>query len=255
MKNAKRILEQYQAIFQDPAALSRKLRFGRGIVSISDIAQQYYCEKALELNYEHPLEQTDEMRDGAAGHETSTALAIPVSKEQAMRDAVRKRKKPICIYEFGITWNHMGVPILGRVDEVWFRGGNVDFVVERKFTDVLRPYGTYHVQARLYCLGLEEMGFKTSSTLYTIMTFKRSCFHCEMLALKSCNILTNERSHFSCDKGEAKTFTYPYNRDEAVKELSWALDYWLGRREAIPSKNPAKCRACRQRIRCEDSLT
>lgn len=253
MKNARKIFEQYQSIFEYSELLTRKLRFGRRIVSISDVAQQYYCEKALQLNYEHPMEPTNEMREGTLGHETSTILAKPVSKEQAIRDAVKIRRKALCIYEFGIGWNYMDIPILGRVDEVWFRNGNVELVSERKFTDALRPFRTYHVQARLYCLGLEEMGFETSSALYKIVTFKRSCFHCEKLALNICDIFSAEYTHFCCEKGEVKTFIYPYNRKEAIEELTWALDYWLGNRQASPSKNPAKCRACRQKIYCEHS--
>lgn len=254
MKKAIELLKQYEAIFDDLATSNNKFRFGRGMVSISDVAQQYYCEKALHLNYEHPLEPTEGMMDGVEGHENITTLAIPVTREEAIRDALKKRKKAICIYEFGVGWKYKDVPILGRADEVWFRGGHVDLIAERKFTDALRPYRTYHVQARLYCLGLGEMGFDTSSTNYSIMVFKRDCFDCPNLVLRSCPIFTHNQTSFQCDRAEVMTFTYPFSRDDAIAELDWALNYWLGLRDAIPSKNHAKCRVCRQKSRCEFAL-
>ena len=62
------------------------LRFGRKLVSISSIAQQYYCEKALELDYKHPSPPTESMKKGSKGHESITALAEPVSPEVAIQD-------------------------------------------------------------------------------------------------------------------------------------------------------------------------
>ena len=44
-------------------------------------------------------------------------------------------------------------------DGAWFREGDVDLVVERKFSNNLAVYSPYHVQTQLYCLGLGEMGF------------------------------------------------------------------------------------------------
>jgi len=61
-------------------------------------------------------------------------------------------------------------------------GGNPDskeMVVERKFSNSLKIYSPYHVQAQLYCLGLGEMGFNNTDTLYRIMVFKRSCYECD----------------------------------------------------------------------------
>lgn len=249
MGKAKKILERYQAIFDNP---QNTLRFDRGIVSISDIGQQFYCEKEVHLKYEYPLEPTNEMTTGKEAHESVTTLAEKVTKEDAIENALGK--KPVCIYEFGVGWNYKNVPIIGRVDEVWFNSGNVELVVERKFSNSLTDYLTHHVQARLYCLALEEMGFDTSSTNYQIQVFKRSCFECPDLTLKVCKIFEPHRKSYRCDDGETKIFIRNFNKDTATDDLDWALDYWLKRREAIPSKNPAKCRACQQKINCESAL-
>lgn len=101
-----------------------------------------------------------------AGHEAASTIGIPVSKEEAIKEAVLERGETIFYCEFNIAWVHKGIPIRGRVDEAWFRGGRVELVAERKFSNNLSVYSPYHVQAQLYCLGLGEMGFYTSSTSY-----------------------------------------------------------------------------------------
>ncbi|MFC1871659.1 hypothetical protein ACFLYF_04590 [Chloroflexota bacterium] len=253
MDTARQILSKYDSIFDNLPAKGN-LRFGRSTVSISSIASQYYCEKKLELRNEHPLPPTKTMIKGEAGHEAVTTLAVPISKEESIQEAWEPREKPLCIYEFSIGWIHNGVPIIGLVDEAWFRGGTVDIVVERKFSNNLSVYSPYHVQAQLYCLGLGEMGFDNKSTHYRIMVCKRSCIECVKLKDNTCGISNTEKTEFQCNSGGAIAYSYPFNKDKIVKDLDWALDYWTGRREAVPTKNRAKCRVCEYHSQCAQSL-
>jgi hypothetical protein len=140
------------------------------------------------------------------------------------------------------------------VDEAWFRGGNVDLVVERKFSNTLSVYNPYHVQAQLYCLGLGEMGFNNKSTRYKIIVLKRSCYECEKLSDRSCPIFSLDMASFHCEKGAVRTFSYPFVKDKIMKDLDWALDFWTNTRPAIPTKNPAKCRVCEYSQMCKSSL-
>ncbi len=250
MDIANDILGKYEAVLDSLPEGKGSLRFGRKAVKISDVAQQYYCEKALELRYEHPLPPTERMQKGEVGHESATTLATPISQEESIKEALEKREKPLCIYEFGIAWEHSGVPILGFVDEAWFKGGDVDLVVERKFSNSLNVYSPYHVQAQLYCLGLGEMGFNNLDTQYKITVLKRQCYDCSELT--SCQGLF--QSGYKCDKGECISFTYPFDRVKIIKDLDWAVNFWLGKREAVPTKVKAKCRACQYKGLCEFSL-
>jgi hypothetical protein len=211
---ASEITGKYQAIFDSLPKGKGNLRFGRNIVSVSLIAKQYYCEKTLELDFEHPAPPTEIMQKGKEGHDSVTALAEPVAKEKAVADAVKKREKPVCIYEFGVAWKHEGVPIIGHVDEAWFRGGGVDLVVERKFSDSLQVYSGYHIQAQLYCLGLGEMGFNNSSAEYNIMVFKRKCYECPKLAENTCPILVPELEidSYQCENGRVHSYLYVVNQ-------------------------------------------
>jgi len=250
-----RISGKYSQVFNNlPGWGEGNLRFGDRLVRISSIATQYYCEQKLELQNQYPMPPTKIMQDGEAGHESVIAEATPISREESVNIAMKERKKPICIYEFDIAFVHKGVPIIGKVDEAWFRGGNVESVVERKFSDRLVIYNPYHIQAQLYCLGLGEMGFDISKTDYKIMVFKRDCLDCPEIANRSCAILALGEPYFRCIIGEARVFTYRFRQVAILRELDWALDYWLGRRDAIPTRNGAKCRACEYSNLCRSSL-
>jgi len=247
------ILNKYDDIFCN---LPKKgsLKFGNSLVKVSSISSQYYCEKKLELQNEFPLPPTEQMQQGTEGHETAISLAEPVSKEEAVQEALKEKEKAEPIYEFGIAWIHRGVPIIGRVDEAWFRGGSVDLVVERKFSNSLTIYSPYHVQAQLYCLGLGEMGFDISTTKYRIIVFRPSCRECEMLIERVCPIFNLDKMDFDCDIGEAGAFMYPFKKEETIRDLDWAIEYWLGKREAVSTKNHSKCRVCEYKNMCGSSL-
>jgi hypothetical protein len=145
------ILRKYEAVFNNlPEKGKGHLRFGRSLVSISNIAAQFYCEQKLDLASEYPMAPTEQMQKGIEAHEAAAALGIAVSKEEAVKDAVANREEAIFICEFKIAWMHNSVPIIGMVDEAWFKGGGVHMVVERKFSNTLTVYNPYHVQAQLY---------------------------------------------------------------------------------------------------------
>jgi hypothetical protein len=254
MDIASEILNKYESLFKGfPPRGEGTLRLGRSLVNISTITSQYYCEKKLELQGKYPMPPTKKMLDGESGHETTIALATPVSREEGIKEAVLVREKPLLLYEFDVGWKYKGVPIIGKVDEAWFRGGNVNLAVERKFSNSPGIYRSYHVQAQLYCLGLGEMGFDNSSTQYRIVVFKRSCFVCESLIENSCPIFYPDRDWFRCEKGSAKASLSLFKKKEILNDLDWAMGYWLGEREAVPSSNPAKCRVCDWKKMCDST--
>ena len=51
-----------------------------------------------------------------------------------------------------------------------------------------------------------------------------------------------------------KFFLLPHIRSEAEEAVSWAQDYWLMRREAIPTRAEGKCRSCEFNDVCAYSL-
>jgi len=251
---ARDILSRYREVLRKSRERESVLRFGRRTVAVSSIAQQFYCEMALHLSILRPLRPTREMQSGTAGHEAVAALGVPMTHEESVEEALVEREKPLCIYEFRIGWEHNGVPILGFVDEAWFKGGSVEVVAERKFSGSLGIYEPYHVQAGLYCLGLGEMGFDTSHARYCISVFRRECHDCERLGKGTCPLQTGDRSSYECDRGAGVSTCFPFDSEKATSDMEWALDYWTFDREPKPSPSPRKCKACRWKSHCEYSL-
>lgn len=254
MSKTEDILNQYRAFDNALAETQVSLRFGVCKVKVSDVAHQYYCEKAVELDYEQPVEQTEEMQAGEEAHEQIVSLLVPVTKEQAVAEACQERRRPTPIYNFGVRWHHNGVPIVGNADRVFFKSGSVTVVEEQKFSGRPDIYRSYCVQAKLYCLGLTAVGFDTSATEYRICVFQNSCRDCNKVPDRSCCILKLDTTEYRCDRGQAIARMYAYKREDAVKDINWALDYWMGRRQAIPTKKPNKCRACNRKDSCSSSL-
>lgn len=250
---AHEILGRYREVYRSARDAEPWLRYGRRTVAVSTIAQQFYCEKAVQYSIEHPQAPTREMLSGLAGHEAVAALGVDMTPEQAVVEAVAAREHPVCIYEFRIGWTHHGVTVLGFVDEAWFRGGGVELVAERKFSGSRAIHPPYHVQAALYCLGLGEMGFDTSRSRYRITVFARECHDCNLLEAGQCPGTSLEGRSYSCTRGACTSEEFPFAQDAAIARLDWALGFWTGDREAEPTSHKSRCRSCRYRAICDAS--
>ncbi len=247
------ILEHYREVLRRSRESECQLRFGRRTVQVSAIAQQYYCEMALHLSMIRPKRPTAAMRSGTAGHEAVAALGVPMTQEESVIQAVIEREKPLCIYEFKIGWEQNGIPVLGHVDEAWFLNGRVQMVAERKFSSSLAVYDTYHVQAGLYCLGLEGMGFEAEDARYCVDVFSRACHDCDQLSMGSCPLQSGGVTSYSCERGACIRECYPFDHDRSGHELDWALAYWTYEREPIASPSRRKCTSCRWKEYCDFS--
>ena len=245
------ILDRYRQVYRASREGEALLRYGRRTVPVSTIAQQFYCEKAVQYSIEQPRAPTSEMLSGIAGHEAVAALGIAMPAEQAVVEAVAAREQPLCIYEFRIGWRHDGVTVLGFVDEAWFRGGSVELVAERKFSGSLTVHAPYHVQAGLYCLGLGEMGFNTERCRYRISVFKRECHDCGLLKAGDCPGTAADAQSFACDRGACASEEFPFDRESTLCDLNWALGFWTWEREAEPTEHATRCRTCRYRYVCD----
>lgn len=53
---------------------------------------------------------------------------------------------------------------------------------------------------------------------------------------------------------EARIYVNRFDLVEAEKDLDWALDFWVGRREAMPTRNPNKCKSCEYLSKCKDAI-
>lgn len=245
------ILQRYRQVYRASREGEPLLRHGRRSVAVSTIAQQFYCEKAVQLSIERPRAPTPEMLYGLAGHEAVASLGVALPHEEAIAEAVAARELPVCMYEFRIGWRHGDVTVLGFVDEAWFQNGSVALVAERKFSSSLYIHTPYHVQAALYCLGLGEMGFNTDDSRYRISVFKRECHDCARLRDGGCPGAAADARSFTCEQGACTIQEFPFDRDGALCDLNWALEYWTFEREAQPTSQPTRCLTCRHRQVCD----
>ncbi len=251
---AQQILEHYREAVRASRENEPTLRYGRRTLAVSTLAQQFYCEKAVQFSIERPFAPTAEMQSGTAGHELVAALGAPMTAEEAVAAAIVERARPLCLYEFRLGWRYNGATILGFVDEAWFSGGNVELVAERKFSGSLAIHTPYHVQAGLYCLGLGEMGFATGSTQYRVSVFRRECHRCSRLAEGDCLLLAGGVPRQECEQGGGISEVFPFDRAQTLRNLDWAMEFWTGEREAEPTTNTGRCRSCRYRRICDPSV-
>lgn len=55
-------------------------------------------------------------------------------------------------------------------------------------------------------------------------------------------------------KTQLRIHVVSYDKQDALKDILWAKDYWLMKREAIPTRNPSKCRSCEFNEKCPHSF-
>lgn len=112
-------------------------RFARSGLSVSTIADQFWCEKRVELSFLYPLPKTEEMSLGKARHEelhkeiaelisvriTSTADMIGVRLHNmavglaTVLKEKRTRELPVIGFFSGLN-----TPVIGQIDELQVEG-------------------------------------------------------------------------------------------------------------------------------------
>jgi hypothetical protein len=144
-------------------------------------------------------------------------------------------------------------------------------LLDYKFSRAKRPYRNHKVQAEIYALLAESMGFSTEELCLGIVLFPQAGFGYgfqDTASAKADKLRsfradgTLRRIYESCEQARTalltgrdkpatikseswNAFLYRYNAKKAAKDLAWALEYWTGVREPIPQEDrPRKCFAC-----------
>lgn len=258
------------------------LRHGNPLVYVSDISEQFYCEKKVELTYKLGKVETQAMQEGTKLHEEITKM----EKATLQRIIEGIAHRPFCSARFGLAAEVEELPVVGVPDVLGFFAGRACFVLELKTfgTRIFRLYPNHAVQAKLYGLLLEAMGFDCSKLLLYVAGVKRginaevsgnmltrllftvpftldshSLSKTVYISKEQISSVANDESLpklFRLDKltvrrfadltsaGDLSIFCFPYSRDDALEALRWAKGYWLGDRSAVPTRKPEKCRVC-----------
>jgi len=234
------------------------LRHGIASIPASEIASQYYCEQKVEMEYTVGGIETEAKVEGEVLH--NTLIRMKKTKIDAIVRGIQKRKVYAASFPLGTGFN--GVFLVGIPDVVVFLRSRPAFVLELKTTrgDTSKLWKDQAVQAQVYGLLLDQMAFDCSRLKLVVARLKRNGLTYEgrkkeflqqvMIALLGDSCEELERRY----QGSLRVHTFDYNRQEATDAVTWAQDYWLMRREAVPTKNPLKCKACEFRDLCPLSL-
>ena len=229
---------------------SGRLRFGRSMVVASDIAEQFYCEKKLEMEYLHGEVETEAKAIGTEAHEKLAEDSVKVKREQLW--SAIYGNKPIFALEMFLLAKYGDALLAGKPDSVLFKRGFPHMLFEYKFSKSDVDYLSYHVQAQTYCVLLENMGFDTGKLSYVIVVADpKTKGSGELRRAVVSTVLKNSPKEGTHSIDNAKIYVCKFNRTNAEKNLDWALEFWNNRRAAEPASNQNKCARCEYRTECQ----
>lgn len=226
-----------------------KLRFNRTFIIASDIAEQYFCEKKVEMKYLHGEIVTEAKTTGIEAHERLLEDAVEVKKEELWEKIYAK--KTVFALELLLAARYDDVILAGRPDSILFQNGEPKIVFEFKFSRSGIAYPSHHVQARIYGILLENMGFNTDNLYYSIVVADPTSKGDPNLQQKAMNAIKEKKLEETLVSIEnANVYHYKFDKIAAKKNLSWALDFWKKSREALPATNSNKCLSCEYQKKC-----
>jgi len=230
-----------------------QLRHNQRYVRASEIAEQFYCEKKVEMEHLYGRVETETKRKGSEGHESLQAESVEIELTEVLEEIFSDGS--VIVHEFPLMAEYRGVVLAGQPDAVIFNGGLPVVVFEVKFSNSPYPYRSYHAQARVYGRILDGAGFDTSDLYYVLVVAPRGSRGDLKLFTKVVEaVKENGAGETSLEVDGAHIYINEYHQPTAERDIDWALDYWRGSRNAAPVDNPAKCMSCEFNDKCLDRL-
>lgn len=251
------IEKHFKELVKELTERERKdLRFEARFLPVSEVSTQYFCEKKVEMERIYGRKERLEMRIGKEAHELLLKDTVMVKREQLLHEIYSG--KPTLVREMRLIGKHEDIIIVGVPDAVLFYKRLPILLSEYKFSKKTVPFHDHHVQARLYCYLLHLMGWNTDRLRYALIMAPPELREDEELRTIPKKILKYPREDkivFKTGKGNINVYINSFNLDEAVKELDWALEFWRLERPAMPTRKPAKCKACEFKSGCDSSCS
>lgn len=245
MRDSKEALQQGQSF-----------RHGISMVPASGIARQYYCEQKVEMEYLHGEIETEAKTEGDRLHEQLIQMT-KTTRDDLIKN-IKRRK--ILVASFPIFAKFSGLIIVGVPDAIVFLKSIPTYLIELKTTkgDASRLWKAQLLQAQIYGLILEEMGFDCSRLKLVVMRIRGqeglSPQYRENFLRESVTRLLKSGHNSAMGKTDSTTHVIDYNKQDVIADLKWAEAYWLSQREPIPTQNISKCRSCEFNDRCPRNL-
>jgi hypothetical protein len=237
------------------------IRFGLPWVPVSTIAEQFYCEAKVDFEYKHGKIPTPAKEEGTELHEEIIEMESTTPMDLVKAIA----KKPVLLCAFPVYAQVGDMPIMGMPDAVLFQRSKPSQLIELKTTngDVTKLWRNQAVQIKAYGLALDSMGFDCRNLQLSLVRVNKEGIAAELkgqlLSEISYGLLRGspeaiEQTFNAQQRGQVKIHLMAYHRDDALKDVVWAKDYWTMKREAVPTTAPSKCRACEFNADCPYSL-
>lgn len=240
-------VERLRSLPQVIESLQPRLRHRQLVAPASAIAAQYYCEVQVELTLARGEVVTPEKDEGKRIHEE--IIAMKPAKLDELVERINSGARFGC--RFPLLAELEGVPVAGVPDILVFEGGRPAEVVELKTVERIpfSPWRDHLVQAQVYGLLLDCMGFDCSTLKLSILYVRRGWELPPLLSLahKFENLREQLEEKYPND---LRTFTFGYSRADAEEAVRWALSYWRDERDPVPTRNPSKCAKCVYRGEC-----
>lgn len=250
-------LKDYDSLLKELAEGREKgessLRFNRPYVIASDVAEQYFCEKKVEMQYLHGEVETEEKSIGTEAHETLCEDSVKIERRELWQEIYGK--KPVFALEMLLLAKHKDVVLAGRPDSVLFQQGYPLVVFEYKFSKSRIAYKTHHVQAGIYGILLRNMGFDTSRLFYAIIIVDPEARNDKELKQKVVDAVNKNGPREAVMTIEkAIIHLNRFNQTYAERDLDWAIGFWKKSRESMLTKNLRKCKNCGYKVECQKSI-
>ncbi len=226
----KEVYSRYQEVEKEIAEKPRGvLRFGKPFVAASEISDQKYCEKKLEFTILNGEEETPEKIEGTKAHEQLLRDTVKVRAKEGWKQIFRG--EAVFFREFYVAARVNGHAVIGKIDGILFRSSIPRLVIEHKFSSSLLPYDTYQVQAQVYCLILQNMGFGVSELEYVIVVAPRGSKNDLELRKVLQHIGANPKKEIvdiPLGSDFARAYVYKYDPIRAGREYEDSLEYLVG---------------------------
>jgi len=232
--------------------METKFRFDIRVIPVSTIAEQWYCEKAVDLHYRHPgiLFSTPALAAGTMEHDYFASGAEPLT-EQEIKERI-KGGESLSLRETPFKGSYRGMTIKGIPDYVDVKGGKALFLLDYKFSKYRRIFPSHRIQVDTYGYLLNRNKLGTDDLICAIAVLSPRISR-EMISPEEITAQIRkpqaEMRHRRLEKlylsgpglyGEL----YMFSLAKAKENLSWAADYWIKKRSPVPTTKPRKCGAC-----------
>jgi len=229
-----------------------RTRFDFKPIPASIIAEQWYCEKAVDLSFRYPniVFPSEEMSFGTIGHEVAFSEA-EVLTEQEIKILI-KSGKAISLAETPFSGTFQGLAIKGYPDYVEFRQGKALLLLDFKFSRYRRVFPSQRIQVDIYGYLLNKNHLDTEGLICGIMVMSP-----EFSVVDQTDLIASEARKLASKlrrenwervdlQGDPDLYgeLYPFSLNSAKKNLSWAMGYWAKKRAPRPTTRAYKCKAC-----------